>query len=363
MLSKASEYLCPCCGGSVKFDSGIQKMKCPYCENVYEVETLEAYAEDLKKDGTDDSEWDQSEQVFDGEEQGDIKVYRCNYRGGEIMADLTTSATTCPYCDNPVVVLSSLKGQWKPEYVIPFKLDKKRAVSEFKKHLLHKHFLPKPFKSIEHFDEIKGVYVPFWLFDSDINANIRFKATKVRTWHSGNYDYTETSYYSVVRGGRMALEKIAVDGSSQMPDDLMESIEPFDFKEAVPFNTGYLAGYVADKYDVDDHKSVTRVNNRILHSVDNAFKNDVRGYSSVKKEGGNIDYNTAKAVYALYPVWILTTKYEGKNYIFAMNGQTGKFVGDLPLDKKKYARWLGFGTLSCTLLFTVAGMIMSYLAH
>ena len=363
MLSKASEYLCPCCGGSVKFDSGIQKMKCPYCENVYEVETLEAYAEDLKKDGTDDSEWDQSEQVFDGEEQGDIKVYRCNYCGGEIMADLTTSATTCPYCDNPVVVLSSLKGQWKPEYVIPFKLDKKRAVSEFKRHLLHKHFLPKPFKSIEHFDEIKGVYVPFWLFDSDINANIRFKATKVRTWHSGNYDYTETSYYSVVRGGRMAFEKIAVDGSSQMPDDLMESIEPFDFKEAVPFNTGYLAGYVADKYDVDDHKSVTRVNNRILHSVDNAFKSDVRGYSSVNKEGGNIDYNTAKAVYALYPVWILTTKYEGKNYIFAMNGQTGKFVGDLPLDKKKYARWLGFGTLSCTLLFTVAGMIMSYLAH
>lgn len=362
-MSKASEYLCPCCGGSVKFDSGIQKMKCPYCENVYEVETLEAYAEDLKQDGTDDSEWDQTEQVFDGEEQGDIKVYRCNYCGGEIMADLTTSATTCPYCDNPVVVLSSLKGQWKPEYVIPFKLDKKRAVSEFKKHLLHKHFLPKPFKSIEHFEEIKGVYVPFWLFDSDIKANIRFKATKVRTWHSGNYDYTETSYYSVVRGGRMAFEKIAVDGSSQMPDDLMESIEPFDFKEAVPFNTGYLAGYVADKYDVDDHKSVTRVNNRILHSVDNAFKSDVRGYSSVKKEGGNIDYNTAKAVYALYPVWILTTRYEDKNYIFAMNGQTGKFVGDLPLDKKKYAQWLGFGTLSCTLLFTVAGMIMSYLAH
>ena len=147
-----------------------------------------------------------------------------------------------------------------------------------------------------------------------------------------------------------------------MPDDLMESIEPFDFKEAVPFNTGYLAGYIADKYDVDDNMSVVRVNNRVTQSVNTTFRKDVHGYSSVRKEGGNIDYHNAKAVYALYPVWILTTKYEGKTYIFAMNGQTGKFVGDLPLDKKKYKRWLGYGTLACSVLFSVAGMIYSYLS-
>ena len=360
-MAKASEYTCPCCGGSVAFDSGLQKMKCPYCETIFDVETIEAYENDLKTDGTNDESWDQSENSFSEAEDSSINVYHCNYCGGEIMADVTTSAMTCPYCDNPVVMLDSLKGNWKPEVVIPFKLDRKRAISEFKKHLLHKHFLPEPFKKIEHFDEIKGVYVPFWLFDSQIKANIRFKGTKVRRWSSGNYDYTETSYYSIVREGTMAFDKIAIDGSSQMPNDLMESIEPFDYSEAKPFSTAYLAGYVADKYDEDENMSVVRANGRILHSVDKAFQKDVRGYSSVSKEGGNIDYHNAKAVYALYPVWILTTKYENKNYIFAMNGQTGKFVGDLPLDKKKYNKWLGFGTLSCFVLFSVIGMILSYL--
>ena len=190
-----------------------------------------------------------------------------------------------------------------------------------------------------HIDEIKGVYVPFWLYDSDADAQLRFTATRTRFWSDDDYDYTETSYYSVRRDGVLGFDAVPVDGSSKMEDDLMESIEPFAMQDAVPFKTAYLAGYVADKYDVDAQKSIQRANERIRQSTEDAFTQTVTGYDSVKMENSSIQLHGGKAKYALFPVWVLSTSWQGNNYIFAMNGQTGKFVGNLPVDKAAARKW------------------------
>ena len=125
-----------------------------------------------------------------------------------------------------------------------------------------------------------------------------------------------------------------------MPDDLMESIEPIDCSAVVNFQTAYLAGYLADKYDVSSEKSVERANDRIRKSAEAAFYETVKGYSTVTKETGSIQLQNAKVSYALFPVWLLSTTWNGENYLFAMNGQTGKMVGNLPLDKAAYKKWL-----------------------
>ena len=243
------------------------------------------------------------------------------------------------------------EGSLRPDYVIPFKLDKKAAKEGLMKHLSGKRLLPKIFKDQNHIDEIKGVYVPFWLFDTDAEAHIRYRATKVRSWSDSEYDYTETKHYMIHRGGTVGFERIPVDGSSKMPDDLMESIEPFDFKEAVKFQMPYLAGYLADKYDVSEEESVGRANKRVKKSTEKAFASTVKGYSSVTTENSSIQLQNGKAKYALYPVWILNTTWKGEKYLFAMNGQTGKFVGNLPVDKAAAGRWIAlltviFGALS-----------------
>ena len=188
-------------------------------------------------------------------------------------------------------------------------------------------------------DEIKGVYVPFWLFDTDVDAKVRYKATKIRTWSDSDYNYTQTSYYMVHRGGSVGFEYVPVDGSTKMADDLMESIEPYDFKDAVDFQTAYLAGYLADKYDVNAEESIGHANRRIRQSTEDAFRATVKGYSGVVVENSNVRLENSRVKYALYPVWILNTTWQGKKYRFAMNGQTGKFVGNLPTDKGAYVRW------------------------
>ncbi|MBR6649874.1 MAG: hypothetical protein IKL36_00515 [Clostridia bacterium] len=354
-MSTLQQYKCPCCNGAIEFNTSLQKMKCPYCDTEFEMETLLSYDNVLKNEQEGNLEWNTTagSDWQPGEADG-LRVYSCKSCGGEIVGDESTAATSCPFCGNPVVMMGQFKGDLKPDYIIPFKLDKKAAVNALKKHYGGKKLLPKVFAKQNHIDEVKGVYVPVWLFDADADANIRYKATRIRTWSDSSYRYTETSFYSVTRGGTIGFERIPVDGSTKMDDTLMESIEPFNFSEAVDFQTAYLAGYLADKYDVNSEESIQRANERIKKSTEDAFASTVSGYEMITPESASINLQNGVAKYALYPVWLLNTTWNGKKYYFAMNGQTGKFVGDLPLDKAAYKRWLvGIAAVGSAITFAL----------
>jgi DNA-directed RNA polymerase subunit RPC12/RpoP len=358
-MASQLEYKCPCCGGAIAFDSTLQKLKCPYCDTEFDVGTLAAYDEELQHDTADDMNWDveAGSEWQPGETDG-MRTYVCRSCGGEIVGDETLAATSCPYCGNPVVLMGQFTGKLKPDLIIPFKLDREAAKRGLTEHLSGKRLLPKVFKDQNHIDEVKGIYVPFWLFDADSDADIRYKATRIRTWSDSRYNYTETSYYALIRGGNVSFSHVPVDGSSKMEDDLMESIEPFDFSEAVDFKTAYLAGYIADKYDVTAEESVSRVNDRVKRSTESAFASTTVGYTGVIPENSNIKLSNGKAKYALYPVWILNTTWNGENYRFAMNGQTGKFVGNLPTDKGAFKRWLfGIGAAASAAVFAILYLI------
>lgn len=362
-MSDINEYKCPSCGGAVEFDSHSQKMKCPYCDTEFDLETLKKYDEQLSKEAEqkdDISDWqtDPGKQWQEGETDG-MNVYTCKSCGGEIVSDENTGATSCPYCGNPVILTERFRGALRPDIVIPFKLDKKAAKEAYYKHIKGRPLLPKVFRRENHIDEIKGIYVPFWLFDADVAADARYKATKVRTWSDSDYDYTETSYYSVDRSGNMSFVSVPVDGSSRMPDDLMESIEPYKVADAVEFQTAYLSGYLADKYDVDAQQSTDRARERMKESAQDVLRDTVKGYASVIPENTNVRISGGDAKYALYPVWILNTTWRGKKYIFAMNGQTGRMTGDLPVDNGAYTRWL----LGLTAVFSIAAYLVALLIH
>ncbi len=361
-MSDILEYKCPNCGGALRFDSSVQQLKCPYCGSVVDVEALSGYDEELKQAGSDDMNWQNTAgSEWDESETQNMRVYVCNSCGGEIITDQNTAASRCPYCDNPVVMKGNLSGVLKPDFIIPFKLDKEQAKKAYHNHLKGKKFLPRVFEDRNHIDEIKAVYVPFWLFDCDVDADIKYRATRTRAWADSENSYLETSYYAILRSGTIAFDNVPVDGSSVMSDELMQSIEPFDFSEAKVFSTAYLPGYLADKYDVDAGASIGIANQRIKSSTEQAFKGTVGNYSSVTPEASTIRLESGTAKYALYPVWILNTTYDGKRYIFALNGQTGKTVGDLPVSRSAYWKnfaLVGAGAAALAFLFQVAMFMM-----
>ena len=360
-MSGMEQFKCPSCGGSVEFNAGTQKMKCPYCDSEFDIGALKKKEETLNNKKEDSYSWDEmaSRQWEEGETDG-LSVYACQSCGGEIVADDNLGSTSCPYCGNQVVLTGKFSGTLKPDYVIPFKYDKKQAKAAFEKFISGRKFVPKMFKSEKHIDEIKGIYVPFWLFDAKAKGEACFDAQEKRSHISGDYQTTETTYYNVYRSGSIEFNKVPVDGSSRIADDMMESIEPFYFADAVEFDTAYLAGFAADKYDVDEENSIDRANERIKKSLEKALESTVTGYDTVVPEWSSIDVEDGKASYAMYPVWMLSATYEGKPYTFAMNGQTGKFAGDLPIDKgalNKY--WLKCTAIIGAIIYAVSlGLVL-----
>ncbi len=345
MPTQVTNYKCPSCSGPLHFSEASGRLECDFCGGSYAVAEIEALyarqeqaavqAHDAGGDGWDLSsaggEW--------GAEGENMRAYSCPSCGAELICDATTAATSCPYCGNPTVIPGQLGGVLKPNYVIPFRLDKSAAVSALKRHCRGKALLPKSFRDKNHLEEVKGVYVPFWLFDASVDADVSFSASISTSHTSGDYEITDTEHYDVRRAGTVSFERIPVDGSSKMPDDYMDSIEPYDYGELQRFSTAYLPGFLADKYDVDAVESSVRADQRASASAVDCLSATVTGYDSVTPEAEDIRLSRGQVKYALLPVWLLSTKWNGENYLFAMNGQTGKLVGDLPVSKGRLWAW------------------------
>ncbi len=350
------EYKCPCCGAGLKFDGKSQEMVCAYCDNKFTVEQLDELARaEADEESTSEPEWPDYEGTESEEEQ---TAFICQSCGAALVGDENTMATECPYCGNPAIIKERISGSLKPDYVIPFRLDKKSAEETLRKYYKGKLFLPSSFKKENTVEKLQGVYVPFWLFDCDADGTVHFNATRVSSWRSGDYRYTKTSHFLVIRGGQMAFEKIPVDATTKMPDEYMDSLEPFDYGEMTEFSSAYLSGFLADRYDVSAKDSTPRATNRVKQSLQDTLRSTVHGYATVTVKSTDIHTSNSSVKYAMLPVYALNTVYRGKRYFFTMNGQTGKFVGKLPISRGKlcaFAFAVGLGLFALAQLFLWMG--------
>lgn len=368
MPSQIVNYQCPGCTGPLEFDESTGRLACEYCGSSFSVEEIEALyaqknedaqqaAQDAQQKAEEQAEetaqlqeqgWDMSGLSDDwGADAAGMKAYSCPSCGAELICDATTAATSCPYCGNPTVVPGQFDGALKPDYVIPFSKDKDAAIAALKNFYKGKIFLPKAFSQENHIAEIKGVYVPFWLFDGKAHADVTYKATRSMVRRSGEYETTYTQHFIVRRAGSLSFEKIPVDASTKMPDEYMDAIEPFVYQDLKPFSMAYLPGFLADKYDVPAQTCGNRADERATNSAYSAMDADAVGlYHTCVPVNRQILLQRGLVKYALLPVWMLSTRYKDKNYLFAMNGQTGKLVGNLPVDWAKF--WLTFAAIAAS---------------
>lgn len=360
MATQVTNYQCPNCTGPLRFDGQTGQLACDYCGAGMDVSLVQQlYADQEQAASKAEPRWDTTTAggTWSDEEAAHIRAYSCPSCAAELICDDTTAATSCPYCGNPTIVPGQFAGQLKPDYVIPFTLDKAAAVEALKKYYKGKKFLPRSFTSDNRLEEIKGIYVPFWLFDGRADVNMRFRGTIVHRRRSGDEEITVTEHYRITRSGHLAFEKVPADGSSKMPDAHMDAIEPFDYTGLKPFSTAYLPGFLADKYDVDADRCVPRANERIKKSAENAFSATISGYSAVSVEYADIRILQGDIKYALLPVWMLATKWKGQSFLFALNAQTGKLIGDLPVDSGRVLGW--FAKISLPLMAAFGAILFA----
>lgn len=366
MATQVTNHKCPACTGPLHFSAASGKLECEYCGSSFEVAEIEAMfaraeekaAAAMEAAEKTETQWDTSGLSDDwGGEDASMKAYSCPSCGAQLICDETTAATSCPYCGNPTVVPGQFAGALKPDYVIPFKLQKKDAINKLKAYYKGKPFLPGTFLAKHTVDKIQGVYVPFWLYDGTVTGDYAYKATHVTVRETKDEEVTLTDHYRVERAGSLSFEKVPVDASSKMPDDYMDSIEPFDYSELKPFSTAYLPGFLADKYDVTVEQANERADKRCVYSLEAAFESTMKGYTTcIPYEDNIVSIERGKVHYALLPVWLLNVKWNGGDYLFAVNGQTGKICGQLPASKGK--AWAFFAKLAVPL-----SILATVLAH
>lgn len=355
MAEKFTNYKCIACGGPMAFDANTGKLKCEYCDSLYTVEEVKARYEKENKEIIEDAAdvKDEYFNVADG-----MKAYQCKSCGAEMVTDPTTAATSCPYCGNTAIIPQQMDKMMKPRYVIPFKIDKEGAKGKLKEYCKGKKLLPGTFTNSSHIDEIKGVYVPFWLYSGIVEAECQYDAEISEEKRTQTEKITTTKHYDVKRKGTVTFNYIPTDASESMPDDLMDSIEPYDYKDLTRFEMEYLLGFIADQYDVDAEESKKRARKRAEASAVEEAEKTVKNYSSVdeKEQLRKIVYKSEKEEYAMLPVWLLSTKWNNQNFLFAVNGQTGEMTGNLPVDRTKQI-------IRDLLWFIPIALIISILSH
>ena len=339
-------FKCPCCGAKLTWNGAAGQMTCEYCDAEFTLDQVKAAEAAAAESGSgNDMTWTTSQQSMITDDDGKVQGYLCPSCGAEMVANDNTAATECPYCGNQAIIPQSFEGMYKPDLVLPFAIDKEKAKGTLHGFVQGKKLLPDSFTKNNRIDSITGLYVPFWLYSCHAAGSVSYTGEKVKRWEDSRYEYEKTDTYHVVRQGEMDFTRIPADASSQMDDATMDSLEPYDLSQTVAYDAAYFSGYLADRYDVEEKDARPRADSRVLNTFRDKMREKTSEYDSVDQKDESIKLSNAKAEYAMLPVWMMTTEFEGKKYTFGINGQTGKMVGSLPIDSGKYRKYFAIASI------------------
>ncbi len=403
---------CPNCGGSLRFNPDIQKSKCEFClseftdqdlaavQQAFEqkaarkreealaaeaaarsaaspeeaaaaraaAEAKAAVADDLAAEaaelsgaaaaaagehaGTGDGSGAAArageQAAADGSQA--VRGYICDSCGAEVVTDATTSATFCYYCHNPILLTDRLTGEFRPTRIIPFAIDRAKAEAAFLKWARRRRFVPPAFYSASQLEKITGVYIPYWMASYKARIDVSGTGTRLKVWRTGQTEYTETSVFNIERHGTIDLDHVHEVAVRKFDRGLINSISPYDERQAVPFSMSYLGGFFAEKYDIPREDAEPAIANQARQYTDALVQDAIGGYNRLELRQNDVDMQVKGWDYALMPAWMLTYRFRGRTYIYAVNGQTGQSFGELPLDAGKL-------TLVSTIIF-IATLLM-----
>lgn len=382
-------HKCPNCDGPLVFDPKDQKFHCDYCLSIYTEDEVTSYEkaqrearldDEITSDETDTYTAEQQKETMSSKEEaifkeatgtdtltentleGAMELFLCPSCGAEIVTDATTAATYCYYCHNPVVLSGRLSGDFSPESVLPFTIEKEEAIEKFLSWTKKKWFVPKNFFDKQQIEKLTGVYFPYWVVDAKMTGELQAMGTSIRIWQIGDIEYTETKQYDVNRVGKLSFKELIKNAlSKNVQQKMVEGVQPFLLDKAIPFKSQYLAGFQAEKRDIEYIELKAAVQDELKDYAQSLLQDTASGYTTLSKVRSSVSIQDEKNHYMLLPVWLVTyrsNEQSKKVYYYAMNGQTGKVSGILPVSYKRLGLFT-FGVFAIVLiLFLIGGYLL-----
>lgn len=318
-------FKCQNCGGNVVYSPEKEAMYCPHCEGTESHQKMQAESETV-----------------------------CANCGAPLETREFTSASKCGHCGSYIILDGKVQGAYEPNLILPFKIGREKAKEILKSEFKKKAFTPASFLSEATLEGMEGIYVPFWLYDYIADCMFEGEGVKIRTWRSGNKEYTEKSYYEVIRDMKVDFDKIPVDASIAMEDGIMDLMEPYDYKALENFQEKYMSGFFAEMFNENADKLEPRAKMKAQSASEALLQETLSGYHTMKTRNKIISLNRDGLYYTLFPVWVYTYSYRNEKFSFFINGQTGKVIGKTPLSLQKLA---GYGAT----VFAAAFLMITFL--
>ncbi|MBQ8247645.1 MAG: hypothetical protein IJZ42_10975 [Lachnospiraceae bacterium] len=363
---------CPKCDGALEYNPAYDKMECPYCGSTFT--TQEAMESQRLQDnavkmvapsahpgsagmtlganvGTQTAVMNGNNQISSaaGEDGNTMEcnIYTCTACGAELAVNGVEASTFCAYCGQPTIVFSRVSQELMPKWILPFRIQKDQAVNGIREKLNKGLFVPGEIKNFE-VEKVRGIYVPYFLFDVYYYDWQRLRGT-VRRGKSN-----VTKYF--VREAECNFNRLTCDASVQLNDESSQRLEPFDLRCLKPFEVGYLSGFYADRYDLSEKQLTGVAIGRTKALFDEEIRKTINA-SNVSIVENRPKYQIKNAEYALLPAWFMTFRYKNEPYTMLVNGQTGKVVGAVPFDKAKFTAMFMVLAVIATVIFTAIGML------
>ena len=354
-------YICPGCGGTIEFSPETDELYCFYCGSRYSVTEWKAlYGDSPEEQPAADPIAQAAPSAADTVQEAHREAYiqmqilHCNSCGGELAIDGVESSSFCPYCGQATVVMDRLEYQLRPDYILPFRITKEQAEAAIRSRFRMGSYIPKEIKEF-HLDKLRGIYIPFWLYDMYYGDDQYWKYEK----KENKSTYTRYSH----RLADCFFKKMTLDASERLNDNSSQRLEPYFMNDLKTFDPAYLSGFYSDRYDVgtDETDSIAFMRAKELFNAN--MQKTIPGKKQSLVDSMPVHHIT-KRQYAYLPVWFLTFRQDNTPYTILMNGQTGKIVGAVPFIKKKvYIRFILLAILFCVLFAIIGAISMPYIMN
>jgi predicted RNA-binding Zn-ribbon protein involved in translation (DUF1610 family) len=337
---KTEQRTCGQCGAKLDFAPGTSALKCPYCGFELPISQSAAPIAELDYQAF-------LEKAVGEKETLDAQRIQCNKCGAETTVPAEMTAGICPFCGANMVSSGSASRLIKPEALLPFKIPQKDAFEDFRRWIRKLWFAPSSLKQYAQAEgKLAGVYVPFWTYDSD--------TTTVYSGERGDYYYTTETYTAQENGRtvtrtrevrhtrwspaggtvRNSFDDILVLASKSLPKKYVESLQPWDLDNLVPYTDEYLSGFRAESYRISLPQGFEEAKAVMAIAIQNSIRQDIGGdeqrIHSTQTQYGNVTFK-----HILLPVWLSAYRFREKIYRIIINARTGEVQGERPFSAWK----------------------------
>jgi hypothetical protein len=333
------KFSCPSCGAEAQWNPAKKALICPFCGTTSPAQVeLTPTGDQLIVEhdlvsalrGIPDSQrgWDAKKTSV-----------RCQSCQAISVFDASRVGQRCDFCGSSALVpYEEVKETFRPESLLPMKISENQVRDSIRRWYGSRWFAPNKLKTAALTDTVKGLYIPYWTFDAQVHADW--------TAESG-YFYYETETYTDSQGQRRTqqVQKVRwvpssgslnhffddelVPASRGVHAEMLRQIEPFPTKELTPYNSGYLSGWVVERYQIDLVNAAQTAREEMDAELERLCSAQVPG-DTQRNLHVDADYSGQTFKHILTPIWLLTYNYGAQNFQVVVNGYTGAIAGKYP---------------------------------